>query len=138
MLGAGNIKATVPYHARGFNKNSICETAVPECACSTEAAVLQFPTELRAQSVVEMRRGEKQRQHFSKFLTILLEYRRCRHASKTVLLDWLCRIFGAFVGWLGQKALKKHCICNTFLLACIDNNLITHYGLIRGRHRISL
>ena len=21
-----------------------------------------------------------------------------------------------------QKALKKHCICNTFLLACIDNN----------------
>ena len=79
------------------------ETAVPECTCSTEAAVLQFPTELRAQSVAEMRRGEKQRQHFSKFLTILLEYRRCRHASKTVLLDWLCRIFGSFVGWLGKK-----------------------------------
>lgn len=76
---------------------------MPECTCSTEAAVLQFPTELRAQSVAEMRRGEKQRQHFSKFLTILLEYRRCRHASKTVLLDWLCRIFGSFVGWLGKK-----------------------------------
>ena len=76
---------------------------MPECTCSTEAKVLLFPTELRAQSVAEMRRGEKQRQHFSKFLTILLEYRRCRQASKTVLLDWLCRIFGAFVGWLGQK-----------------------------------
>ena len=86
-----------------LTRTASAETAVPECACSTEAAVLQFPTELRAQSVVEMRRGEKQRQHFSKFLTILLEYRRCRHASKTVLLDWLCRIFGAFVGWLGQK-----------------------------------
>ena len=86
-----------------LTRTASAETAVPECACSTEAAVLQFPTELRAQSVAEMRRGEKQRQHFSKFLTILLEYRRCRHASKTVLLDWLCRIFGSFVGWLGQK-----------------------------------
>lgn len=79
------------------------QNAVPECTQSTEAIVLQPPADSRTKWISEMRKGEKQGPHFSKFLTILLEHKRCCRASKTVLLDWLCRIFGSVSAWLRGK-----------------------------------
>lgn len=40
---------------------------------------------------------------FGKLLSALLERRRVCGAKKEVIFDWLCRIFGSFVGWLGKK-----------------------------------
>ena len=40
---------------------------------------------------------------FGKLLSALLERRRVCGAKKEIIFDWLCRIFGSFVGWLGQK-----------------------------------
>ena len=40
---------------------------------------------------------------FGKLLSTLLERRRVCGAKKEVIFDWLCRIFGSFVGWLGKK-----------------------------------
>lgn len=40
---------------------------------------------------------------FGKLLSALLERRRVCGAKKEIVFDWLCRIFGAFVGWLGKK-----------------------------------
>ena len=40
---------------------------------------------------------------FGKLLSALLERRRVCGAKKEVIFDWLRRIFGSFVGWLGKK-----------------------------------
>lgn len=40
---------------------------------------------------------------FGKLLSALLERRRVCGAKKEIVFDWLCRIFGSFVGWLGKK-----------------------------------
>ena len=56
--------------------------------------------------IITMERFESQPQggpRFGKLLSTLLERRRVRKIKQPVIFDWLCRIFGAFVGWLGQK-----------------------------------
>lgn len=40
---------------------------------------------------------------FGKLLSALLERRRVCGAKKEIVFDWLCRIFGAFAGWLVKK-----------------------------------
>ena len=53
-----------------------------------------------------MERFESQPQggpRFGKLLSTLLERRRVRKIKQPVIFDWLCRIFGSFVGWLGKK-----------------------------------
>lgn len=56
--------------------------------------------------IITMERFESQPQggpRFGKLLSTLLERRRVRKIKQPVIFDWLCRIFGSFVGWLGQK-----------------------------------
>lgn len=56
--------------------------------------------------IITMERFESQPQggpRFGKLLSTLLERRRVRKIKQPVIFDWLCRIFGAFVGWLGKK-----------------------------------
>lgn len=40
---------------------------------------------------------------FGKLLSAVLERRRVCGAKKEIVFDWLCRIFGAFAGWLVKK-----------------------------------
>lgn len=56
--------------------------------------------------IITMERFESQPQggpRFGKLLSTLLERRRVRKIKQPVIFDWLCRIFGSFVGWLGKK-----------------------------------
>lgn len=56
--------------------------------------------------IITMKRFESQPQggpRFGKLLSTLLERRRVRKIKQPVIFDWLCRIFGSFVGWLGKK-----------------------------------
>ena len=56
--------------------------------------------------IITMERFESQPQggpRFGKLLSTLLERRRVRKIKQPVIFDWLCRIFGSFVVWLGKK-----------------------------------
>lgn len=61
---------------------------------------------LKSFMIITMERFESQPQggpRFGKLLSTLLERRRVRKIKQPVIFDWLCRIFGSFVGWLGKK-----------------------------------
>ncbi len=61
---------------------------------------------LKPVMIITMERFESQPQggpRFGKLLSTLLERRRVRKIKQPVIFDWLCRIFGSFVGWLGKK-----------------------------------
>lgn len=61
---------------------------------------------LKPVMIITMERFGSQPQggpRFGKLLSTLLERRRVRKIKQPVIFDWLCRIFGSFVGWLGKK-----------------------------------
>lgn len=61
---------------------------------------------LKPVMIITMERFESQPQggpRFGKLLSTLLERRRVRKIKQPVIFDWLCRIFGSFVEWLGKK-----------------------------------
>lgn len=61
---------------------------------------------LKPVMIITMERFESQPQggpRFGKLLSTLLERRRVRKIKQPVIFDWLRRIFGSFVGWLGKK-----------------------------------
>ena len=79
---------------------------IPEVLQNTEDAQHLVNLQLKPFMIITMERFESQPQggpRFGKLLSTLLERRRVRKIKQPVIFDWLCRIFGSFVGWLGKK-----------------------------------